>query len=317
VTRLGPYIVRRLLGGAVTLLGVSVLAFLTTALIPGNPADVILGSYATPQRVRAVTASLGLNQPLPVRYGKWLWALLHGNLGASVFTQQKVAVLLGQALPVTLELTILAIMLTVVVGVPLSLLLAKGSHTWWVRVLSGVMTLGVSVPGFVIGVLLIIAFAVEWHLLPSGGYVSFAQSPAQNLKDMVLPTVTLAAYIGPALTRFMRARAVDVMHEEFIEVARAKGISQVRLFLRHIAPSTALQSLTYFGLQVGTLVSGAIVTEVIFSLPGMGQTGLNALLDRDYPVVQGVVLVVGTGYVLINLAVDLLYGVVDPRVRHG
>lgn len=300
-----------------TLIGVSILAFGTTALVPGNAAEVILGSYATPARVRTVTRQMGLDQPLLVRYGKWLWAVLHGNLGASVLSQMSVNRILAQSFPVTLELTIFALTLSILVAVPLGLLLAEKGEKWWSRPAMGVLSLGISVPGFVFGILLIIAFAVELHILPSGGYVSFAASPGQNLKDLVLPTITLSIYVAPALTRFVRGRSVEVLREEYIDVARAKGLSRQRLLSLHVAPNTAVMSLTYFGLQLGGLLSGAIVTEVIFSLPGMGATGLNALLSRDYPVVQGVILVVGAGYVIVNLVVDVVYGVVDPRIRRG
>jgi peptide/nickel transport system permease protein len=209
------------------------------------------------------------------------------------------------------------VIVSVLVAVTLGLLLAEAAEKWWSRPVMGLLGLGISVPGFVVGILLIIAFAVEVHVLPSGGYVSFASSPIENLKDMVLPTVTLSVYVAPALTRFVRARSVEVLREEYIDVARSKGMSRRRLLLLHVAPNTAVMSLTYLGLQVGALLSGAIVTEVIFSLPGMGATGLNALLNRDYPIVQGVVLLVGAGYVIVNLVVDLVYGVVDPRIRRG
>lgn len=311
------YLIRRLIGGLITLIGVSVLAFTTTALVPGNAADILLGSYATPARVEALTRQLGLNGPLYERYAKWLWTIFHGDLGASALSGQSVASILAQALPVTLELTVLTVVVSVLVAVPVSLVMAEWSSRWWSRVLAWLINLGISVPGFVVGILLIIVVAVEVHAFPSGGYVRLGSSMGQNLRSMALPTVTLAIYICPALTRFMRARSVDILRREFIEVARAKGITRARLLARHVAPNTAVMSLTFLGLQLGSLISGAIVTEVVFSLPGMGQAGLNALLNRDYPVVQGVVLVVGSGYVIINLLVDILYGLLDPRIRQG
>jgi len=314
---LARYLRRRAIGGLMTIIGVSILAFATTALVPGNAAEILLGTYATPERVRALTQQMGLNQPLPVRYGKWVWAVLHGSLGSSVLSQQRVTAILGRALPITLELTLFSVIVSLVVAVPLGLLLAEKGEKLWSRPALGALSIGISVPGFVFGILLIIAVSVEVHLLPSGGYVSLTSSPVQNLRDMVLPTATLSIYVAPALTRFVRARGVDVLREDYIDVARAKGISRRRLLFRHVAPNTAVMSLTYFGLQVGTLLSGAIVTEVVFSLPGIGATGLNALLARDYPVVQGVVLVVGIGYVLVNLAVDIIYGLIDPRIRQG
>ena len=255
--------------------------------MPGNAAEVILGSYATPARVRTVTRQMGLDQPLLVRYGKWLWAVLHGNLGASVLSPMSVDGILAQSFPVTLELTIFALTLSILVAVPLGLLLAEKGEKWWSRPAMGVLSLGISVPGFVFGMVLIIAFAVELHILPSGGYVGFAASPGQNLKDLVLPTITLSIYVAPALTRFVRGRSVEVLREEYIDVARAEGLSRQRSLSLHVAPDTAVMSLTYFGLQFGGLLGGAIVKEVMFGLPGLGATGLDAYCLVTIPSSRG------------------------------
>jgi peptide/nickel transport system permease protein len=309
------YLASRLLGAALTLLGVSALAFFATALAPGNPASVLLGNMATPERVAAVTRQLGLDQPLPVRFGLWIAGVLHGDLGASNLSHRPVLTLLAKALPVTLELTVLSLALAVAVGIPAGLLLAQNRDRWWARPLMATITLGISVPGFWVGLLLIMLCAVTLRILPSGGYVAFARNPWLNFWHMVLPAVALAIYLAPALVRFVRVAAQGVLREDFIETARAKGISNRRLMLRHVMPNTLISTMTYIGLQLGVLLSGAIVIEMIFALPGIGRLGLSAVLNRDYPVIQGVVLVAAGGYVIVNLAIDLCYGLIDPRVR--
>jgi peptide/nickel transport system permease protein len=311
------YLAGRFGGALVTLAAVSVLAFFATALAPGNPASVLLGNMATPERVAAVNARLGLDQPLPTRYLRWLEALLHGDLGTSNLSFRPVAGLLGAAIPVTLELALASLVLAVLVAVPTGLLLAEHRARWWARAAMPVITLGISVPGFWVGLLLIVVFAVGLGWLPSGGYVPFARDPVGNIRHMVLPTLSLAIYLAPAVVRFVRVTAQTVLREEYIDTARVKGISAACVLFRHVAPNTLLVTLTYVGLQLGVLISGAIVIEVIFSLPGLGRLGMSAVLNRDYPVIQGVVLAAAGGYVVVNLLVDLAYGLIDPRVRVG
>jgi peptide/nickel transport system permease protein len=179
------------------------------------------------------------------------------------------------------------------------------------------ITLGISVPGFWVGLLLIVVFAVWLGWLPSGGFVPLAKDPVGNIRHMVLPTVSLAIYLAPAVVRFVRVTAQAVLREDYIDTARVKGISTARVLFRHVAPNTMLLTLTYVGLQLGVLISGAIVIEVIFALPGLGRLGMSAVLNRDYPVIQGVVLTAAAGYVFVNLLVDVAYGLIDPRVRVG
>jgi len=309
------YVAGRMAGALLTLLCVSALAFFATALAPGNPAAVLLGTLATPERVEAVTRQLGLDQPLPTRYAIWLRETVQGNLGVSNLSHKPVTGLLADALPVTLELAALSLVLAVVVAIPIGLLLAEKRERWWSKPAMAVITLGISVPGFWVGLMLIVLFAVTWRILPSGGYVPMSRSLGGNLRSMILPTLSLAIYLAPALIRFVRVTAQQVLREGFVDTARAKGLSSMRILFRHVAPNTWINTMTFVGLQLGVLISGAIVIEMIFSLPGLGRLGLNAVLNRDYPVVQGVVLVAATGYVFVNLAIDLAYGLVDPRVR--
>ena len=314
---MGTFLLGRLAGALVTLFCVSALAFFATALAPGNPAAVLLGNMATPERVEAVTRQLGLDQPPAVRYLYWLRETVSGNLGTSNLSFKPVGELLLAALPPTLELALASMLLAIAIALPLGLLLAQHRARWWTRPVTGFLTLGISVPGFWVGLLLIIVFSVWLKLLPSGGYVPLSKSVAGNIRSMVLPVVTLSIYLVPPLVRFVRVAALEVLREPYIDTARAKGVPPGRVLRRHVAPNTLITTITYIGLQLGMLISGAVVVEVIFSIPGLGRLGMNAVLNRDYPVVQGVVLVVAASYVLVNLAIDVAYAFIDPRVRAG
>jgi peptide/nickel transport system permease protein len=309
------YLLVRILGGVVTLFCVSALAFFATALAPGNPAAVLLGNLATPERIAAVTEQMGLDKPLPIRYAIWLKEMLQGNLGTSNLSFKPVNDLVLAALPPTLELAALSLLLAVVIAIPMGLILAQNRDRWWTRPLSGLVTLGISVPGFWVGLLLIVVFSMTLKLLPSGGYVPMSRSVSGNLRAMILPVLTLAIYLIPSLVRFVRVTAANVLREDYIDTARAKGAGAWRILLQHVAPNTLIPTITYIGLQLGVLISGAIVIEIIFSIPGLGRLGMNAVLNRDYPVIQGVVLLAATGYVVVNLLIDLAYSLIDPRIR--
>ncbi len=309
------YLLVRILGGVVTLFCVSALAFFATALAPGNPASVLLGNLATPERIAAITAQMGLDRPLLVRYGIWLKETLQGNLGTSNLNFKPVNDLVLAALPPTLELAALSLALSILIAIPMGLVLAQNRDRWWTRPLSGLVTLGISVPGFWVGLLLIVLFSMTFKLLPSGGYVPMTRSVSGNLRAMILPVLTLAIYLVPSLVRFVRMTATSVLREDYIDTARAKGAGRLRILLQHVAPNTLIPTITYIGLQLGVLISGAIVIEIIFSIPGLGRLGMNAVLNRDYPVIQGVVLLAATGYVLVNLLIDLAYSLIDPRIR--
>lgn len=312
---MGTYLLGRVLGGLATLVCVSALAFFATALAPGNPASVLLGNMATPERVEAVTRQMGLDQPLPTRYLIWLKETVQGNLGTSNLSFKPVNDLLMTALPPTLQLAFSSLIIAVVIALPLGLLLAQNERRWWSRPISALITVGISVPGFWVGLLLIITFSVWLHLLPSAGYVPLSRSVWGNFRSMVLPVLTLTIYLVPPLVRFVRMTALEVLREAYVDTARAKGVKPSAILMRHVAPNTLITTITYIGLQLGVLISGAIVIEVIFSIPGLGRLGMNAVLNRDYPVIQGVVLVAACGYVLVNLVIDLAYVLIDPRVR--
>lgn len=309
------YLIGRLTGGLITLLGVCALAFFATALAPGNPAAVLLGNQATPERIAAVTHQLGLDQPLPMRFVIWLGQTVQGNLGTSNLSFKPVNDLVLAALPPTLELALASLTLAIVVAIPLGLLLAQHANKWWSRPAASLVTLGISVPGFWVGLMLITIFSVTLGLVPSGGFVPISRSIAGNIRSIILPMVTLAVYLIPSIVRFVRVTAVAVLQEDYVDTARAKGVSPTRILMRHVAPNTLITTMTYLGLQLGVLISGAIVIEIVFSIPGLGRLGMNAVLNRDYPVIQGVVLIAASGYVLVNLLIDLTYALIDPRVR--
>lgn len=305
----------RVIGAAIALLGVSILAFGTTALVPGTPADVLLGSYATPEKVAELNRQFGLDEPLPVRYVYWLGHVVQGDLGNSTLSQESVVSVLGPALLVTLELSVLALLVAVSFAVPVGLLVGMYHDRWWARPVMLLVNIGVAVPGFWMGLLFILFFAVQLGWLPPGGYVAFREDPLGNINSMVLPVVSTALFVAPPLTRFIRATTVGILGEDYVMLARSKGVSASRLMLVHVARNAAVPAVTYLGVQLGQLISGAVIVEVIFALPGMGRLGLNAIMMRDYPVVQGVVLVVATAYIIANLVIDELYAVLDPRLR--
>jgi peptide/nickel transport system permease protein len=304
------------LSAAIALLVISALAFCTTALIPGSAASALLGADATPEQVALVTEQLGLDQPLPVRYLYWLREVLQGNLGESVLSQQPVTDLLRDALMVTLELSLGAALIGMVAAIPLGLWLGANNARKRTKPVMFVANLGMAIPVFWIGLMLLLLFAVTIPIFPAGGYVPITEDPSANLRGMVLPWLTLGVWLVVPLLRFTRAATIGVLGEDYIAAAKAKGMSDRRMLTLHALPNAAIPTITFFGLQLGALISGAIITEVIFTLPGMGRLGLNSILSRDYPVVQGVVLTVAAVYVFLNFLVDVTYGLVDPRVRY-
>ncbi|HKG24406.1 MAG TPA: ABC transporter permease [Thermomicrobiales bacterium] len=308
------YFAQRLIGLLPVLLVVSVVAFLTTALVRGDAAGVMLGQNATPERVALVRKRFGLDKPLPVRYAKWMTQVVQGNLGRSVLNQQPVTSLIGSALKVTLEQLVLSMLMATLIALPVGVVAAIRNGSWLDQTLMGGVLIGTSVPTFWLGLMLTYLFAVRWHVLPPSGFVPFSEDPIQNLKYMILPTVALGIYLAGPLARFVRSSLIDTLHQPYIVTARAKGLHERRVVRRHALKNALIPTVTFAGLQVGALIGGAIVTEVVFSLPGMGSLALNGILNRDYPIIQGVVLTVACGYVLINILVDIVYLLLDPRI---
>lgn len=311
---MAAYLIRRLLGLIPVLLVISIVTFLTTALIRGDAASVLLGPTATPERVAEVRQRFGLDQPLPVRYVKWMGQVVQGDLGNSVLNKQPVTSLVGSALRVTLQQIVLAMVLAVAIALSVGIAAALFRGTWIDRLLMGFALIGTSVPTFWLGLLLIYVFAVRYQILPPSGYVPFTEDPAANLRSLLMPSLALGVYLAGPLARFVRSSLIETMQAQFITTARAKGLAERGVLRGHALKNALIPSVTFAGLQIGGLLSGAIVTEVVFSLPGTGTLALNGILNRDFPVVQGVVLVVACGYVLINIVVDFIYILLDPRI---
>ena len=308
------YIFGRVLITLLTLLVMSIFVFALLRLVPGDPARTILGFRATPENIATVRHALGLDRSLPAQYLSWLGGLLRGDLGEDFVSKASVTSLIAQRLPVTLELTILAMGLAVVVGVLLGIVSTVGPP-WSRYATSGFVVGGISMPDFWLGTLLILLFAATWQLLPPSGYVPFAQDPALNLRYMMLPVLALAIGEAAYIVRTTRGALADTLDETYITFLRAKGVPWRTIVRRHALRNAALPVVTAVGIQFGVLLGGAIVIEQIFGLPGVGRLVVTAISQRNYTVVQGGVLVIATLFILINLFTDLLYGILDPRVE--
>jgi len=309
------YAARRLALAVPLLLGMSVLVFGLMRLVPGDPAVVILGYKATPDGVRALREAWHLDEPLPRQYLRWIGSLARGDFGLDFRQNEPIGQMIRDRLPVTIELTLLATAGTVLIGIPLGL--AGGARRRGVadRATSALGLIGVSIPDFWLGIMLILGLSLFAGLLPSGGFVPLVESPRENLLHLLLPALTLAISRAAVLGRLSRAAVLDVAQRGFVQFARAKGLGEGAILFRHILPNAAIPIVTILGLQVGYMLGGAIVVEMLFTLPGVGHMTLDAVLERNYPVVQSTVLAIGAMFMLVNLVTDILYGVIDPRVR--
>ncbi|HKW20926.1 MAG TPA: ABC transporter permease [Ktedonobacterales bacterium] len=311
------YVARRLLFMLPVALLVSFVTFMLIHLVPGDPARVLLGEEATPQSVAALRQQLGLDRPLGVQYGLWLWQAIHGNLGESIQLQQPVIQAIWQRLPVTIELGVASLIFSVALAVPLGVMAAtnrNGRLDWLVNVTS---LLGTAIPSFVLGLLLILVFAVFIRIFPPGGYVPFSEDPLGNLRDLVLPAVALGVGAVAVNLRQVRTSMLEVLHEDYIRTAWAKGLRPRQVNYRHALRNALMPLLTIVGLQVGAILAGTFVIETIFLWPGIGALTIQSIFSKDYPVVQGVVLLAALSYMAVNLFVDIGYKVLDPRVTYG
>jgi peptide/nickel transport system permease protein len=311
------YLALRLLNTIPVVLIITFLVFLFTYLIPGDPANVILGPHASPEQLAAVRERLGLNEPFITRYVLWLGQVAHGNLGSSYLNNQTVNSLIAQALPVTLELSILALIVALAIAVPAGIVSAIRKGSVLDRVVTSGGFIGLSIPSFMLAIIFVYIFALNLHWLPATGFIRFTEDPLGNLQTMILPALTLGIVLSTQFMRYLRAGVLDVMHEDYVTTARAKGVNERTVVSRHIVRNALLPFVTVLGLQFGYLLSGAVIIEEVFALPGMGRLALSSLAARDYQVVTGVVFVMAIIFVLINLAVDVLYSVLDPRIRLG
>jgi peptide/nickel transport system permease protein len=311
------FVARRLLYLVPVLIAVSLLTFLIASLLPGDLAYVILGDQATPEKVAALRHDMGLDQPIWWRYASWLGHVLQGDFGRSFRTGQTVLQAVTERLPVSLELMVLAELGALAIGIPLAIACAVRSGSAFDRFMTGSAFGMLSVPAFLSAILLIYLFAVELRWLPATGYVPFEEDPVGNLRSFLLPALTLALGEWPVLMRVLRSDMIATLQEDYIAMARAKGLKPSRILLVHALKPSSLTLVTVTGINIGRLIGGTVIVESIFALPGIGRLLLGAIFTRDLIILQGVVLFVALGYVLMNFIVDMLYAVLDPRIRHG
>jgi len=308
---------RKLLYLLPVLLAVTALTFLIASLLPGDLALALLGDQATPENVAALHKELGLDLPLWQQYLHWLGGVLSGNLGTSHRTGETVIHAIAGRLPVSLELLVIAQIGGLLIGVPLAILCAVRPDSTVDRIVSGVAFGMLSVPPFLLAIVLIFIFALRLGILPATAYVPLSQDLLGNLRGMVLPGATLALLEWPAIMRVLRSDLISTLQEDYIAMARAKGLSARRILLVHALKPSSLTLVTVVGLNIGRLIGGAVITESIFALPGVGRLLVESIYTRDFIVLQGGVLFVAVAFVVINFLVDLLYAVLDPRIRHG
>lgn len=312
-----PYLLRRLTQAIPVLAFASVVVFLVIHFVPGDPALAVLGPEARPEQVEAMRQRMGLDRPLMVQYGRWLALVFRGDLGVSIINSYPVWSLIGLKLPATASLTLGALVIALAIALPLGVLAAIRQGRVADRIAVGFSALGLSVPSFWLGVLLVLVFSLRLQWLPASGYVPVFGRPGVALRHLVLPSLTLGIAMAAVLTRFVRSAVLEVIHQDYMRTARAKGLSERTVLTRHAFKNALIPILTVIALQVGNLLGGAVVTEAIFDFPGVGQLILYAVTTKDYPVVQGALLLLVGVFVLINLLTDVGYAVLDPRVRHA
>lgn len=310
------FLLRRVVAIVPVLIVVALIVFLMTRLAPGDPAAAIVGDNASAENLQQVRANLGLTDPLPVQFGRWSWQLLHGNLGESFFTKRPVTQLIGQRIEPTVALAAVTLVLTVLIAVPLGVLAAWRHGGWLDRMLMGFSALGFSIPAFVIGYLLIWFFALRLQWLPVQGYARISDGLGPWLRSLVLPATTLSIVYMALIARVTRAAVAEAMTEDYIRTARAKGISELRLLMRHALANAAIPIVTVIGIGIALLIGGVVVTESVFAIPGLGSLTVDAVLSRDFPLIQGITLFFSVIYVAVNLLVDISYLVFDPRIRY-
>ncbi|MEO7743451.1 MAG: ABC transporter permease [Usitatibacter sp.] len=310
------YVVRRLFATIVVMAVVAFVVFLLLYLTPGDPAAILAGDAATSDDIRRIREKLGLEEPFLVRFGNWGWALLHGDLGVSIFTNLPVTQLIGQRVEPTLSLTLCTLVIAVLVAVPLGVVAAARAGTWVDRMVMAFSVAGFSVPVFVIAYILIIVFSIQLEWLPVQGYRPIREGLWEWARHLILPSAALGTVYIALIARMTRASMLDVLAQDYVRTAQAKGLAPTAVLLRHALKNAAVPIATVIGFGIALLIGGAIVTETVFALPGIGRLTVDAILRRDYPIIQGVVLIFSAAYVLINLAVDLSYMFFDPRIRY-
>jgi peptide/nickel transport system permease protein len=310
------YILRRILATVPVMAIVALFVFGLLYIAPGDPAVVIAGDQASPDDVERIRQSLGLDRPFLVQFGTWVWRILHGDLGTSIFTNLPVAALIAQRLEPTLSLMVITLFLTILVAVPLGVVAAWKAGTWVDRTIMAFAVFGFSLPVFVVGYVLAYVFALEFEWLPVQGYTPLAEGFWPWLQNLILPSVALGCVYVALIARTTRAAMLEVLQQDYVRTARAKGLGQRGILFVHALKNAAVPIVTVIGLGIALLIGGAVVTESVFAIPGLGRLTIDAILRRDYPVIQGIVLLFSFVYVLVNLMIDVTYTLVDPRIRY-
>ncbi|HXC89784.1 MAG TPA: ABC transporter permease [Stellaceae bacterium] len=310
------YVVRRILATIPVMAVVALFVFCLLHLSPGDPAAIIAGDTATPSDIARIHKALGLDEPLYMQFGSWVWGLLHGDLGISIFTNLPVTTLIAQRVEPTLVLTISTIVVSVAAAIPMGVLAAWKAGSWIDRSVMVFAVLGFSVPVFVVAYVLIFLFAVRTDWLPVQGFVGLDRGLGPFLSHLVMPTLALAMVYTALVARMTRASMLDVLAQDYIRTAQAKGLASDKVLIGHALKNAAVPIVTIIGIGVASLIAGVVVTETVFAIPGLGRLTVDAILRRDYPIIQGIILIFSAAYVLVNLLVDLSYTFLDPRIRY-
>lgn len=312
------YVLRRIMQLLPVLLIASLCIWAMIYAVPGGPVGVIVGENATQEQIAAATKQLGLDRPVLVQYGAWLGGALRGDLGVSIHSREPVLDLIAQRLPATLQLAVASTLIALLLGIPVAMTSALFPNSWLDRILSGWSALALGVPTFWLGILLILLFAVELRWLPSAsGYVPFWELPFQMLRNIALPALTLGVYVSGILARFLRASLVAELQADYVRTARSKGLRERDIVGGHVLRNALLPFVTIVGLMMANFIGGTVVTEAVFTYPGLGRLLITAISTRDYPLIQGCILVILVIYVAINMVVDVLYAYIDPRIEYA
>ena len=310
------YILRRILSTLPVMGIVALFVFSLLYIAPGDPAAVIAGDQASPADVERIRQSLGLDRPFLVQFGSWVWDILHGNLGTSIFTNLPVSKMIAQRIEPTLSLMAITLVLTILVAVPLGVVAAWKAGSWIDRTIMAFAVFAFSLPVFVVGYVLAYVFALQFEWLPVQGYTPLSNGVWPWFQNLILPALALGSVYIALIARITRASMLEVLQQDYVRTARAKGLGQRNILFVHALKNAAVPIVTVIGIGIALLIGGAVVTESVFAIPGLGRLTIDAILRRDYPVIQGIVLLFSFLYVLVNLMVDVTYTLVDPRIRY-
>ena len=311
------FLVRRFLTALVSIVLASIVVFSALLAVPGDPAEIILGLNANPAAATALRAKLGLDQPPATRYVQWFGGVLRGDFGESINYQRPVGPMIQDRLRVSVPLSLAAALVATTIAIPIGILAALRRGTVWDPLLTSLSQLGAAIPSFWLGLMFILWFAVQWRVLPAGGFTPFADDPLRWAKSMLLPVLALGLGQAAVMTRMTRAAMLDVLSQDYVRTARAKGVGQRGVVWKHALRNAMVTIVTIFGLSLTNLFIGSIVIEQVFALPGMGRLALTAIGTRDFPLLQGLILVYAATIVLLGFLVDVSYGVLDPRIRYA